>query len=65
MTDKRTVLAVVVLLGLVALASLAGAVVLIAFDKAVPDGIWTTGSAAVGALAAVLATTRSIPPEAP
>lgn len=59
MTSKSTVLAVVVLLGLVALVSLGGAIFLVGIDKAVPDGIWTLGAGAAGALGALLARTGS------
>lgn len=56
--DKKPVLAVVIILGLVALGGLAGAVVLTAIDKNVPDGIWTLTAGASGALAALLTSTR-------
>lgn len=59
MTDRKTVLAVVILLGFLAIACVAGAVILVAFDKSVPDGLWTIGAGAAGALGAVLASTRT------
>jgi len=58
MTSKSTVLAVVVLLGLVALVSLAGAIFLVGIDKSVPDGIWTLGAGAAGAAAGGAASSR-------
>lgn len=60
MTDRKTVLAVVILLGLLAIACVGGAVTLVAFDKSVPDGLWTIGAGAAGALGAVLASTRTV-----
>lgn len=59
MTSKTTVLFVVIGLGLFAIGSLAGAVVLVALDKSVPDQLWTLAGVAVGALGSVLASTRS------
>ena len=59
MTSKTTVLAVVVFIGLIALALIAGAVVLIALDKGVPDPLWTLAGGALGGLTALLASTRS------
>lgn len=63
--DKKPVLAVVIILGLVALGGLAGAVVLTAIDKNVPDGIWTLTAGASGALAALLTSTRYQQNDAP
>jgi hypothetical protein len=65
MTAKSTVLAVVVLLGAIAIVALGGAIWLTNSDHNVPDGIWTIAAAAAGALAAVLARTSSDPPEPP
>ena len=59
MTSKTTVMAVVIGLAVFALASLAGAVILAALDKPVPGELWTLSATAVGALAGVLASTRS------
>lgn len=59
MTSRTTVLAVVICLGLFALATLAGSVVLIASDHEVPGELWALSGTAVGALASLLASTRS------
>lgn len=59
--DKKPVLAVVIILGLVALGSIGGAIALTCLDKNVPDGIWTTTGTAVGAIAAVLTSARYTP----
>lgn len=59
MTSRTTVLAVVVALGMFAVGVLAGAVVLIALDHEVPGEMWALGGTAVGALASLLASTRS------
>lgn len=61
MTDRKTVLAVVILLGLLGIVCVGGAIVLAAFDKSIPDGIWTIGAGSAGALGAVLASTRTTP----
>lgn len=59
MTDTLTVRMVVALLGLLGFASVVGVVVLSAMQIAVPDGIWSLGGSAVGALAAVLSRTTT------
>lgn len=62
MTDQRTVRAVVLLLGSIALVGLCGVVGLVALDKpaeAVAVVVGLTGPA-IGALATLLASTRSV-----
>lgn len=60
MTSKTTVLAVVISLAVIAIITVAGAVILAASgDSPLPDSIVTIGAAASGALAGVLASTRS------
>lgn len=59
MNDKKTVLAVVILLGATGLLCILGAIVLSAFDKGVPDGLWTIGGGALGGLTGLLASTRT------
>lgn len=59
MTSKTTVNMVVGLLGLALLACIGGAIALTATGDKVPDQLWTIGSTALGALAAVLVSTRS------
>ena len=59
MTSRTTVLAVVVGLVLIAFTVVAGAIVLTAMDKQVPDALIAIGAGASGALAGVLASTRS------
>lgn len=59
MTSRTTVLAVVIGLAIFALAALGGAVTLIAINKPVPGEMWALAGTAVGALAGVLASTRS------
>lgn len=61
MTDKFTIRTVVVGLIAITVALIAGAVLLIALDKAVPDPIWTLGGTALGGLTALLVSTRSAP----
>lgn len=62
--DRKPVLAVVIFLGVIALACIGGAIALTALDKGVPDGIWTTTGTAVGAIAAVLTSARYNDPNA-
>lgn len=59
MTSRTTVLAVVVGLVLIAFTVVAGSIVLVAMDKQVPDSLVAIGAGASGALAGVLASTRS------
>jgi len=59
MTSKTTVLAVVIGLTLFSLFGLVGAIVLVAIKKDVPEPLWTLVGASVGALASLLASTRS------
>lgn len=59
MTSRTTVLAVVVGLGLIALAVVVGGLVLAGLDKPIPDSLVTIGASAAGALGGVLASTRS------
>lgn len=59
MTSRTTVLAVVVGLVLIAFTVVAGGMVLVAMDKQVPDALIAIGAGASGALAGVLASTRS------
>lgn len=59
MTSRTTVLAVVISLGLIALCVVAGALILAAFEKPVPGEVISIGAGASGALAGVLASTRS------
>jgi len=59
MTSKTTVLAVVVGLVLLAVVSVAGAIVLLASNDQVPEQLWLVVSTIVGALAAMLVSTRS------
>lgn len=53
--DRRTTQSVVFMLGLIALATVVGAIVLAYNDKTVPDSVIAIGSAAAGAVAALLA----------
>lgn len=59
MTSRTTVLAVVIGLVLIAFTVVAGGIVLVAMDKRVPDALIAIGAGASGALAGVLASTRS------
>lgn len=59
MTSRMTVLAVVIFLGLVAVGTLGAATIIVLSGKTAPDQLWTLGATAVGALASVLASTRS------
>jgi uncharacterized membrane protein len=61
MTSKTTILAVVIGLAVFALASLAGAVTLIAMNQQVPGEVWTLAGTALGGLTGLLASTRSEP----
>ncbi len=59
MTSKTTVLAVVVFLGLVSLSIVIGGILLAADSKTVPSELVAMGSAALGALAGILSSSRS------
>lgn len=59
MTSRATVLAVVIALGIVAIGTLGAATTIVLCGKQAPDQLWTLGATAVGALASVLASTRS------
>jgi hypothetical protein len=59
-TDTWNVRLVIVALALVALASVLGGIVLAGMEKAVPNELVAIGSSCVGALAAMLASTRSL-----
>lgn len=63
MTDRWTVRMVVVVLGLVALATVLGGIWLTSVDREVPDALVAIGGGAAGAIAALLArTSTSAPP---
>lgn len=59
--DYWTVRAVVVALALVALATVVGTIVLATQGVDVPEALQLLGASAVGALAALLASTRTTP----
>jgi hypothetical protein len=59
MTSRTTVLTVVVGLVIIAFTVVAGGMVLVAMDKRPPDALIAIGAGASGALAGVLASTRS------
>lgn len=61
MTDRRTIFAVVVVLGLVVLACVAIAGVLAVQEKAIPPELVGFGGTALGAVAGLLAKTSSEP----
>ena len=65
MTSYRTVQTVVVILGLITLALLAGAFALLMTDRAVPDPVWTLAGVGIGAFGSLLASTRSSAEPAP
>lgn len=65
MTDKSTVRIVTVGLALMALLGLAGMIYLAAIEKPVPDAVSNLTSAAVGAVAALLARTSVEPDPIP
>jgi hypothetical protein len=58
-TPKNVVMAVVILIGVITLALVAGAVVLIVANKSVPETMWTLAGTGIGALAALLVSTRA------
>lgn len=59
MTDRFTVHAVVVFIGIIAIASLAGGWMLASWGKPVPDFLISAASTALGALGALLVRTSS------
>ncbi len=62
MTDRKTVFAIVGILGLAAIAFGVGAIYLVSVGRAVPGELWTLTGGALGALSSLLASTRSTPP---
>lgn len=58
-TPKSVIQTVVIVLGLVTLALIAGAFLLIALDHTVPDPVWTLAGVGVGAFGSLLASTRT------
>jgi hypothetical protein len=66
MTDRVIVLLVVAFIGVAALGSLAGAVIIkAATSEDVPGELWQFGAVALGALGSMLVNTRSTPPNPP
>lgn len=59
-TDTWNVRLVIVALALIALVSVAGGIVLSGMGKPIPDQVVGIGSAAAGALGAILASTRGL-----
>lgn len=59
MTSKLTINLVVILLGVTLLGTIGGAIGLAAAHDTIPEQLWTVGSTALGALAAVLVSTRA------
>lgn len=62
MTDPRTIRIITVALSAVVLVGLVGIIALAAWDKTIPDPLQNITSAALGALAAMLVSTRTIVP---
>lgn len=58
-TEARTVRLVVALLGALAVLVVVGAFTLLLTSRAVPGEVWTLGAGLVGALSALLVSTRS------
>jgi hypothetical protein len=65
MTDRLVVLIVVFFIGLAAVGSMVGAVVIRAAGEDIPGELWQFGGVALGALGSLLASTRSTPPNPP
>lgn len=65
MTDRRVVELVVLILGLVTLASLGLIGYLAIVEKPIPDALVTASAGGMGAVAGLLARTSSAPPEPP
>jgi hypothetical protein len=65
MTDRRTIFLVTLFLGLVVLGGLGAVVTLVLFDKVVPELIGNVTTAALGALSALLVSTRVDPAQIP
>ena len=61
MTDKRTIFLVTIFLGLVILGGMASVVALTLFDKAIPDIVGNVTTTALGALSALLVSTKVDP----
>ena len=61
MTDKRTIYLVTTFLGLVVLGGMASVLALTLFDKVVPDILGNVTTTALGALAALLVSTKVDP----
>lgn len=61
MTDRRTVLAVVIGLAVTVLVGVVGIVLLASMDKPTPDVLGYVVTTGIGALGAVLASTRTAP----
>lgn len=62
MTDRRTVLTVVIGVAVLAFAGLIGIVVLALFERPIPDALGNVTVGGLTALGAILASTRSSPP---
>ena len=60
-TSKLTINLVVILLGVTLLGCIGGAIWLTSVHDKVPDQLWTVGTTALGALAAILVSTRTTP----
>lgn len=65
MTDRRIVTIVVLSLAVLAVLSLAGVIALALLDKTIPDPLSFQAGATIGALSAVLVSTRTQPPDPP
>jgi hypothetical protein len=62
MTDRRTVLAVVALVGGVTLVGVVAVAALALLERPIPDALVQLASTALGGLIALLVSTRSDPP---
>lgn len=65
MTDRLVVLLVIAFIGLAAVGSLVGAVVIKAAGEDIPGELWQYGGVALGGLMAFLVNARSTPPNPP
>jgi len=65
MTDRRTVFVVTIALAMLCIGGLGSVVALTLFNKAIPDLVSNVVTTALGALAALLASTRSDPGQLP
>lgn len=61
MQSRLTVLTVIIILGVVVVASLVGGILLVAFNRTVPSEVWAPGTTALGAVAGILAKTDTLP----